>query len=156
VNSSIYDIDYNKLAQWLLPPALRKDKTIGWLAALIRPVVWLYQVFLRYRKQKLYELTITPQVCYLERLLNDKYDYTQRRIRIVDAIDHTPLFIFQTAELKPVYLGAKYIFTDSEAGDIQDDFVIKVPKDITFQDAEMISLVKQYKLAATKFKIQKV
>src|SRR5438128_2620012 len=114
-----------------VPVELRVAKTIAWLLALIRPVVTLYQSFLKYRTQKLYEIMITPQVCYVERLLNDKYDFVQRRIRIVDALDHAPTYFFRRDELKPVYLHKRsenspvYLYTRGESGDIKDDFIIK-------------------------------
>jgi len=95
-------------------------------------------------------------------LLNDKYDFILRRIRIVDTLDHSPTYIFQEAELKPVYLFLEsenmpiYIYTEGEAGSILDDFVIKVPGTIQFSDNEMLQLVKGYRLAAMKPKIQRV
>lgn len=138
---------------------MRKPKTVAWLLALTKPVVTLYQVFLRYRKQKLYELMISPQVCYLERLLNDKYDFIERRIRIGDTNDKPPLYIYQEAELKPVYLSEnkpRYIYTDGEAGDVKDDFVIKVPRAIGINNNEMLQLVKGYRLAGMQPKIQLV
>ena len=160
--NKIYDIDFSRLVQMLVPPVVRRLVTVSWLLALIRPVVTIYQGFIRYRKQKLYELTITPQVCYLERLLNDKYDFILRRIRIDDTLDKHPIYLFQEDELKPVFIYQQsenkpvYLFTDGEAGDLLDDFVIFVPSSIKFSDNEMLQLVKSYRLAAMKPKIQRV
>lgn len=162
MNKNIYNIDFSKLVMWFTPAAMLKPNMLAWLSALVAPVRTLHMMFLRYRTQKLYELMITPQVCYLERLLNDKYDFVERRIKIIDAQDKPPLYIFREDELKPVYLFAEsenkpvYIYTEGEAGDIKDDFVIQVPKSIVFIDNEMMQLVKAYRLAAMQPKIQRI
>jgi len=160
MSDRIYTIDYKKLIQWLTPQILRQSKFIAWMNVLVKPVNFLYQSLLNYRKAKLYQLMITPQKCYLERLLNDRYDYSLRRIYINDGLDKPPFYIFMDSELKPQWLyrhsEAKpdWIFTGGESGTITDDFIVYVPSDITFEQPEMISLVKAYKLAGTKFRIQ--
>lgn len=156
----VYDIDFAKLVRWLLPRKIRNSRLIEWLYALTGPVVYLYQDFLRFRKQKLYELMITPQVCYLEALLNDRYDFTARGIYIVDAIEYPPLYLALDSELDPVYLATDaeadpvYLPTDGESGSLTDDFIIMVPASVVFNEQEMRSLVNVYKLAGMKFKIQ--
>lgn len=161
MNENIYDINYNRLGGWLLPPMLRKNKTLRFVSVLLLPIATLYQFFLIYRATKLYELTITPQKCYLERLLNDRYDSTLRRIYIDDGQEKPPFYIFQRPELKPKFIykntenRPKYIYTSGESGNLTDDFVIYVPMGLAFEEPEMVSLVKVYKLAGTKFKIQR-
>ena len=114
-----------------------------------------------YRTAKLYHLLITPQKCYLEKLLNDRYDFTLRRIYIDDGIDKTPPYLYQHAELKPKYIRQAseatpvWFYTSGESGSYRDDFIIYAPLALTFADLEMSSLVKVYKLAGTKFKIQR-
>lgn len=161
INPIIYDVDFAALVRWLIPLPLRKTKIVAWLNVLASPVVYLYQDFLLFKTAKLYQLKITPQVCYLEMLLNDRFDFTTRGIRIVDGVDMPPTYIFQDAELKPLYIRQTaeaappvYIYTDGESGALTDDFIIEVPAAVVFDDAEMKSLVKVYKLAGTKFKIQ--
>ncbi|MDE3185290.1 MAG: hypothetical protein KGM16_17900 [Bacteroidota bacterium] len=160
MSERIYDIDYSKLVGWLTPEDLRKNRLLRFIAVLIAPLVTSYQSFLFYRKAKIYQLTITPQKCYLERLLNDRYDYSLRRIYIDDGQDKPPYYIFEHAEEKPKFIRQRseaapaWIFTDGESGAITDDFIVFVPVDVVFEVPEMTSLVKAYKLAGTKFKIQ--
>jgi hypothetical protein len=162
MNVKIYDIDYDKLRQWLLPARVRKVRILAFLKVMISGVEFLYQNFLRFRTAKLYQLMITPQVCYLERMLNDRFDFVLRRIVIVDAQDKPPFYIFQDAEVKPKYIRntaeavPRWIYTEGESGVLRDDFVILVPTALVFEEAEMRSLVKVYKLAGIKFKIQRV
>lgn len=158
MSNKIYDINHNKLVIWLLPNKLKLPVITNWLQALIKPVVTLYLAFKRYRDAKIYQLTITPQVCYLERLLNDRYDNSLRRIYIEDSVDKLPLYIYVAAELKPVYLGSKIIYTNAETGLAPNDFIIHVPiaLQFNFEEPEMLSLVKNYKLAGMTPKIKYV
>ena len=160
MNVKIYDIDYAKLIGWLTPQELRKDKLRRLLNIMVAPVVVLYQLFLLYRTAKLYQLKITPQKCYLELLLNNRYDFTLRRIYIDDGVDKPPFYIYQAAELKPKFIRQrgenlpKRIYTGGESGSLTDDFIVFVPLGLVFEQPEMTSLIKVYKLAGTKFKIQ--
>ena len=160
--ASIYDIDYDKLGKIFIPEPLRKPILSAWVKVLLSPIKTVYEAFLSYRTLKLYELTITPQVCYMERLLNDRWDDTLRRIVIEDAPDHAPIVYYLEAELKPdVYfteaenLPVVY-YTEGECGQIKDDFIIKVPTAISFSRTEMSAMVTKYKLASTRFKIIRV
>jgi|SRR5690242_18712581 len=161
MSDKIYDIDFRAAVRWNIRIKKRKPKILAMLYAMAKPVMLIHQDFLKYRDAKLYQLMITPQVCWLERLLNDRYDFTQRRIYINDGVDKPPVYIYQRAELKPLYIYRRsedkpvYIYTRGESGDVKDDFTVFVPLDIAFEDAEMISLIRQFKLAGTKFKIQK-
>jgi hypothetical protein len=159
----IYDININKLAAWLTPGKVKQPRVLNWIRSLLYPFNLLYISFLKYRKDKLYQLSITPQVCYLTRLLNDRYDYTRRRITVVDSIDKDPVYIYRRDELKPRYIfkktenRPKFIYTYGESGLIRDDFIIKIPVALFLaglNTRELSSLVNVYKLAGTKFRIQ--
>jgi len=160
MNNAIYNIIYSKLVSWLTPKMLRNTKMLAWMGILIAPVQTIYQDLIRFRTQKLYQLSITPQVCYLQKLLNDRYDYVARRIRIVDSIEHDFLYIFQDAENKAVSIYTDgeniptYIFADGESGDSLNDFVVNVPAAVVFNLNEMVSLVKTNKLGAMQFTVQ--
>lgn len=162
MSKKVYDINFDKLVNWLVPAFIRNQIITNWLIVLVGPVVTGYQNFIRFRNQKLYDLSITPQVCFLQKLLNDRYDFTLRRIIIVDGEDKPPTYVYLNTELKPLYIKRNsenspvIIYTDGESGAITDDFVIKVPLSISFDDKEMKSLIKFFKLAGTKFKIQRV
>jgi hypothetical protein len=157
---NIYNIDFTKLPAWLTPQALQTDRVLVLLRACCYPFVALHNIFLKYRKAKIYQLTITPQVCYLQMLLNDKYDSTERRIEIVDAEWHLPLFVYTEAESKPVYIRKQseadptYVYVDGEAGAVQNDFVVKVPAAVSFSEAEMRAAIDSYKLFGTTYTIQ--
>lgn len=159
---NFYDISIKALTRWNVPRSKRLPKRMARLYAMVSAASEVFQQLLRYRKAKQYQLMITPQVCYLERLLNDRYDFTERRIHIVDGVDKPPTYFFRRDELKPVYFFKRsenkpiYLYTRGESGALTDDFVVLVPAAIAFEEAEMRSLVTAYKLAGTIFKIQRV
>jgi hypothetical protein len=158
---NVYDIDFLKLPCQVVSRPNRKPLFMVVVKAALYPFIFLHNHFTTYRKAKIYQLTITSQVVYLERLLNDRYDSTQRRIFIDDAIEHEPLFIYQEAELKPVFMyleseaSPQFLYTDGEAGEAKDDFVVFVPIDAAFTEIEMRSLIDSYRLTGTKYTIQK-
>jgi len=111
------------------------------------------------RNQNIYRLGITPQVCYLEKFLNDRYDNVLRRIRIVDAqqanitylflrTENSPLYIYTRAEKKPLYL-----YSRSEIIDIETDFIIQIPANVTFDEKQVRGEIDSYKLAGKKYQI---
>jgi hypothetical protein len=160
--SKLFEVDLPKLVRLLVPPRMRKMKHVAWLQALTNPVNYLYQQFRRNRDANLYRLYITPQVVYMEKLLNDRYDISGRRIRIKDALVYDAEYLYQEQELKPVYIYKEeenkpvYLFTDDEIGSDSVDFFVLVPSDLTFNENEMTALIDNYKLAGKRYKIQKV
>jgi hypothetical protein len=132
---------------------------VSWLLLLISPVVKLYNQFQAFRTACIYRLTITPQVCFLERALNDKYDIVSRRITISDPVRRGLLFIYTRAENKPVFIYRRsenmprYLYTKAETARAGVDFIIKVPLAVSFNAAEMVAFVNAYKMASKRFKI---
>jgi hypothetical protein len=157
---NVYNINWNNLAAWLIPKPMRKAVFIILVKTCLYPLVAVHNLFLSFRKSKIYQLTITPQVCYLERLLNDRYDFTERRIYIDDAVWHLPWFVYEEAENKPQWLykasenKPTWLYMDGEAGVALNDFVVFAPADLSFDPNEMRSLIDGYKLFGTKYTIQ--
>jgi hypothetical protein len=158
--SNIYTVNWNKLAIWFIPQALRKTKTLCFIQALVSPVNDLHTRFLYYRQNTIYNLGISPQVCYLQKALNDRYDVALRRIKIVDGVEYDAIPLFLKVENKPVKLYRKsegipqVLYTKAETALFSVDFIVQVPSDVVFDLAEMTAFVNSYKLASKVFKIQ--
>jgi hypothetical protein len=146
----------------MVPHVLRTHRMMSWMNALVSPVVTVYNLFLRYRNAKLYQLGITPQVCFLEKMLNDRFDPQDRRIYIGDGLRYDPIYIFQDDEEKPIWLYDEseaqpvYLYTDGETLLNGDDFIVYVNVLIPFNEIEMKALLNSYKLAGKRYKIQVV
>ena len=164
INVKRYIIDYGKLVTERIPADMYSNQMRAWLMQLIGQVVALYNSFVLFRNSVLYKIAITPQVCYLEKMLNDRYDSSLRRITIIDGLEYNPLFIYLDLENKPVYFFLKsetakpkvYLYTAGEAGQFTFDFIVVVPVAVSFNLNEMIALLQQYKLASKIFSIQTV
>jgi hypothetical protein len=161
-NVKRYIINYTKLVTQRVPEELRFDDVIALLMVLVYPVVYIYNQLIAFRDFVKYKLSITPQVVYLEKMLNDRYDDTLRRIYILDGSSYDPIFIYTEAELQPQFLYTESetakpktdLFTDGEVGQFTFDFVVYVPADIEFIEIEMKTRIDEYKLASKFFKIQ--
>lgn len=160
MSDAFYDIDLKTLLLERIPPRLRNERIVAFVNAVATQIIRQYQTFYRQRKASLYQLLITPQVCYLEKLLNDRYDFTARRIRIDDAVWHQAWYLYQDDELKPEPLYQEsennpvWLYSESEAGELKDDFTVTVPSAVDFNENEMKSLLNMYKLAGTHYKIE--
>lgn len=158
--SKIFIIDYQRLVNWLVPGALRKPVTLAWLRVMMSQVVLLYQAFMRNRNANLYTLGITPQVCYLEKMLNDRFDNTARGIWIGDPQRSSALYLYRDDELKPewLYTDAEnkplVAYSDEEAGLRNVDFIVHLPAGLVANINEMKALLDMYKLAGKTYKIE--
>ena len=161
MNQRIFDISYKKLTTWLVPEVLRKSRTMALLSALVSPVVYIYNLFLINRRNNLYKLMITPQVCYVEMALNDKYDSSNRQIKIVQPKRKDPLFVYKKIETRPVQLYTKveaskpkvWLYQKGEASAFQYDFIVQVPATVSFNMNEMTAVIDGYILPDKVYKI---
>jgi hypothetical protein len=161
MNQRIFDINYKKLVNWLVPEVLRKAKITAVLNALTSPVMYIYNLFLINRRNNLYKLMITPQVCYVEMALNDKYDSSNRKIKIEQPKRKDPLFLYKKLENKPVYLFNKaevskpktVLYQKGEASAFQYDFIVQVPATVAFNMDEMMAVIDSYILPDKVYKI---
>lgn len=157
-NTSRYTISYSKFVSERIPEALRIQPLPQWVMALISPVVYLYSLLLAFRLYVLYRLTITPQVCYLEKMLNDRYDTTERRIYIDDGAEFSKLYVYLKSELKPVYIHTKaedfepktFLYRKGEVTTGGFDFVVFVPAVVAFDAVEIRALIDTYRLASKR------
>lgn len=93
--------------------------------------------------------------------MNDRFDYTQRRIYIGDPDNAVPvLYLYQDEEDSPVYLYQDvenvpvYLYQDDEyVGNVTLDFIVWVPIDVVFDENEMRAMIAT-KLSGKKYAIQ--
>ncbi len=125
-------------------------------------VTWqdLYIRFTAFRMGIKYNLLITPQVCFLEKALNDRYDVAARRIFITDAPEYLPLVLFRRIEGKKVVFHRKsenlhqVLYTKAETAQFSVDFIINIPIGIAYDLAELRAFVDGYKLVTKTYKVK--
>jgi hypothetical protein len=139
-----------------------------WLNALLKPLSELYQTFIAFKNETLYELSITGQVISLEQLLNDKFNgglnawnwnstdgtyvpNTPNAIYIIDFPNALPVtYVWNNAEARPPL----YLYNASEAhtpplylynmGEFDDeaDFLINVPTALADVTTDLLFVAK--------------
>lgn len=104
-----YNLNINKIIKENTPLFLYKNKRVDWIRALIKPVKVMHDEFLFVRADSLNKVAYNSQVILLEKILNDKFDNTLRRIYIADDIYNNTNYIYRKAELRtPIYLYRKW------------------------------------------------
>lgn len=168
--NNIYVINFWNLILFLVPPFLRKPILIDWLNVLIQPLTQTNFSFKTFRRESIYKVTHNGTVVMLQKVLNDAFDPSARRIRIVDSIIFDPLYIYPESDLKPVYVEAEddfaisdlYVYADKEIAEENEvDFIIQMPRalrPITDEETDILeiqisSLTNYYKLASKRYKI---
>ncbi|BAV09404.1 hypothetical protein SAMN05421788_101840 [Filimonas lacunae] len=157
--NNIYNVEWKKLVNWLTPVTLRKKKLLALLYALVSPINDLHTRFITYKKNIDYRLKINYQVCFLQAALNDRFDYTGRRIQIVRSRQFDPQPLFLLPENKPMVLNArpgtgKILYTKSETGQFTADFIIKIPASLQYDLSELTAFVNSYIVQCRTFKVQ--
>ncbi|HRB60884.1 MAG TPA: hypothetical protein PK327_08015 [Niabella sp.] len=161
----IYTVNVGRLAKMLLPVKLRQPLLLALQEALFSALEWLYCRFTNYKKKISWELTITPQVCYLQGMLNDLFDYTDRRIVVteVELALQPALYLksegtikgqitYKEAEDEAEWFWAMADEVVSEGG----YFVVEVPAGLVYDANKMRSYINKYKLPTTSYNINEV
>lgn len=126
------------------------------------PLEQQYLQHSKFRARNIYNTVITPQVCYLEKALNDRYDNILRRIYITDGAYNDSLYLYIEEELFDLHLYTNeeeidlYISTEAEEGLEDVTFIVNVPVSLTYNVDEFKAVVSAFKLAGRTFKIETI
>jgi hypothetical protein len=151
-----YEVNYNKFIYWLNHPELKRSNLFDFLRCLVSPIIFIKNAFDSFRKETDYKIKITSQVVYLERALNDKFDYSERRIYIKNIVKQMPLKLFdrdawdQISDDEKVYLNDR---SDNDPVKLYDretnglgGIAVNVPFTLSAQQRiKMNSLMEYYK-----------
>lgn len=158
----VYKYRIGKIGYWLLPNKLKMPRIIKWVEALTYPFSILHKTFTKFREETTYRLSITPQVVLIEKLLNDRFDYTLRRIYITDPVQNELVFVFAEAEEMPLYVRNEsenepvYIFSNRELNSSRVGAIVWIPISINNRVDEVKSLIDQFKLFGVSYLIQQI
>lgn len=156
---SLFDVNFEMLYVQLLPVRLRKERMKAWVKSCTYPVVYLYHLFMAWRNNNLYYLAHNSQVVYLEAVLNDTFDSTLKRIRVVDGAFKDPLYAYHIPEAKEIWLGKageasatgmpvpQSLYTEEETTNMGNAFVVRVPVTVSFDVNRMRALINTYRIA---------
>jgi len=159
----MFDINFTYLINLILPPNLRKPKQIAWLSVLLSYLKKIYENFVLFRIDKLYDINFTGQIMYLEKKLQDTFNIPDLFISdgyIVDNVylhnlseNALPIFFYNESEEEAEI----YLYNSSEHISSQS-FIINIPEDdynnLTSDDLSKLNkIVNYYKLVDKQYTI---
>jgi hypothetical protein len=142
-----------QLAVLLLPTFMRNNTVVAIAKSIASCIDTLKYKLLAYRNKVNYDISITPQVCYLEKALNDRYDTILRRIRVDESVFRDITYIKLDSEQRNQYLGSFFIYNTIESGYQSFDFYIVLPAGVLLPLNEIRVFVSKLKLASKTFDI---
>lgn len=148
----IYSVDFKKLIDFFVRIPLRTTVRMEWLSVLIAPIVRMYGEHILFCEKTKYNYTYVSQVGKLTKRLNDEFDQTLRRIRVVDACNYSYQYFYTNAESIPVYLPI-YLSTREEFAYKDTDFNVVMNGCIVLELDYLINVVNRYKLISKKFNV---
>lgn len=147
-------IDFKRTFQLTLPIRLRNAKLLlaflGCSGAVLNGLMINYKSWL---KDKHYEIGITPQVCFLEKMLNDEFDKDDRRIYISEPARLTTNFLYRETDGKNWYFGSGEYFADDTRFNYPYDFIINLPAGIIVNIERLNALVNKYRLLGKTYRL---
>ncbi|MFV0397931.1 MAG: hypothetical protein ACK5JU_07935 [Bacteroidales bacterium] len=158
-----YNINYSLLVMLLTPTILRSPIVTTLLTSLAKPLDQLNDQFNGYTQG--IETSINAQVCYMQAIINDEFDFIQRRVKIRTSDINTESYLsWVEIQDKPIMLSAEeseeftpyIICRDGLIGVNNPDFDIVFPIGYTLSTAEMRKLrllINKNKLASKKYRI---
>lgn len=160
-----YFINWLKQMIDLIPPGLRKVRLMDFIWALLEGLRWLYEELQAFISETRKAIGKNGQVIVLEKLLNDAFDTSLRRIYIGDYIgfDTAAVWLISENQVDPaVYLISEIppgsglpLFNSSElAGAV--NFIVFIPLALqgTINLTHLTGILSAYKYAGMKYIIQ--
>ena len=152
----MYNFNLKRFISLLLPIILRKN-IIDFLAVLLNGVKNIHLQFLVFRSQRLTDLSYNSQVFSLEKLLNDLYDNSLRRIKIYDGNYAEPIISYPQAD--EIALVTTFVVFPA-INYIYSGFVVQLPASFNpylYGNMDRINKIEKkvntYKFVGTKHKI---
>lgn len=143
---AIYNIQWRTLVNLLLPIILRKPVVSNLLYVFVSPLRRLHREFIGFRGRTEQELSYNSQVCYLRKILNDKFDNALRRITIEDGRMYNPQWVYRRAEARPQCFGLRMLHRRTLIGS-GGTFVVRVPVALQPYTPAISAAADKYRLA---------
>ncbi|MCX6266549.1 MAG: hypothetical protein NTW16_04230 [Bacteroidetes bacterium] len=141
----------------LIPHRHRKTRFIAWVKVFLAYLAKIKDDLYQYWDETILDASMSPQILYLERLLNLRYDRTD--IYIGEGYSHGP-WVFTIAQpgTPEFYMDQEddsWVYTYNDASGI--DFVVHIPAFFSsvVDVPRIAAIVHKYKLPGKRFIIQK-
>ncbi|MEI6899249.1 MAG: hypothetical protein WCL00_05185 [Bacteroidota bacterium] len=144
-----------KIVQIVTPFHLRRPRIIAWLKVYVSWLeLILHELDALWQSSRI-EARMTPQILFLEHLLNNRYGRNPWDILIDDGYALGPWIYLEGETATPQFytdLSDSYLWSDSDGTEV--DFVVEVPGVLEEEIAVIGATVQKYKLPGKYFVIQ--
>jgi len=156
----LFDINFKKLALEWLPTFNRMPVFSAIVLVMVAPVEYMYNEFLKARKQNLIRINTTCQKFSMQKRLNDYFDPVNRRIEIVKAVLFDGVYLYTEAEddqwrtkTQWLYVDSLpiYLYTEAELNS-EFDFIVKVPTGLN--ELQLKAEIEYYMLQSKNYRIE--
>jgi len=151
-----YTINYSLLVLLLTPTMLRNPIERVLLSSLVKPLDLLNEEFSAYAQSL--DTQINAQICYMQALLNDEFDFFNRRIIVrTIPLETDNYLLWSEASDKPMMLSNEQpvlLNSDGQLGSNTEDFEVVLPQLWVMSAAEetrMRQIINANKLASKKY-----
>lgn len=159
MTKNYYNISFSRLVISLLPSLLRQKTIVAFVDVMVRPLAIILRQFDVYTRG--IDTYVNSQVCYMEAMINNAYDYYDRRIVIRDLpINYNDFFLFDEATNNAILLNDDSALSswvdEGQIGTTIPDFEIVFPKGFNLSQNEIKRLnqtLNNHKLASKKYRI---
>ena len=151
----MWQFNLNRVIRYLVPVYLRRPRFLAWLNASIGYLALILEGLRQNRYETTNEAYMTPQIIYLEHLLNDRYGRTD--IFISDGYLLGP-WIFADADTPnpEFYMNDdpedSYVYSQSDQ--VTVNFIVNIPSVLSTVTQDIAAMVQKFKLAGKYFIIQ--
>lgn len=149
---NIFNVDYNKLVIQLLPTSRRKPLFIAFSKILMVPFNLILNDLKNQRQKNIYRLQHDSRIGKIEKVLNDSFDRSERRIRIFGNKRGSQLFSYFLDENKPKLYTPVYTYYGNELLAFTLDFEVVLPSNLLINDAEIKRMERLVEIYADKDK----
>lgn len=149
----------------LLPSSFFEAAMVkSYLRVVLSPLDYLSNLFSQFKDNVSYKLSKNSQICYLESVLNDALDNSQRRIFITDAESVDMLIAYEYQDVRKIivcediseFANYEVIAYQSQViGNNLNKFIINLPNEsqIITRETELRALTNRFRFAGKSFYI---
>jgi hypothetical protein len=160
--ANITNIDFDKLIRQVLPSGLRKPKMIAFLSVILYPLKQLYTQFKQWENKSQYDIKYQSGCpAHLEKVINDIFDNTEKRIYIGPGNIPTRTYLRLRLADNPLYVRLRsanapiYIYTRDAYLYGNYNFTVNVPDALnTIDTVYLTAVVNRYKRDSKTFIIK--
>ena len=156
--NNVFYLNWNRLTTFFIPKVLRKTLILTFINSAVLPLKANHIAFLSFKKNTEYILKHNGQVVYLQKMLNDKFDKNERRIKVDNVKPIIPLRLYYVEDAKPLFSyhieeGKPKHFFRSGYYYNEFDFIVSIPNDLIESVLQMQVQINYYKLFSKNYKI---